>query len=455
MHVQAPIMRSRVHGGVQRIHAALRYAALAAAIAAPGNAQSTQRVATLPVPASAQLTEDFRLDGSRVDLLLSHIKALLPHASGDLWLVEHSQSTSSMYSTTGGVPVSGTSRVVRLHADSAGTVTSVGRRGSGPGEWQLPAGLTELPDGRVVLYDNALPNRLTLYRGDGALDTVLTLPIRVINVRADTAGLLWVDQPPTMSRTAQGVETTPTGRRILDARGRDLGLAPSVPRPPASRAAFPIIGSGAKQARLIPPYLGANLLQWSPTGEYVAVYGDSGRLVRHPLRRTASGAEHGWRTTDQSLTYTRTAPRVAVADRERQEQRERLQEIARLAGERRATIPEIPTHKPYFVGAARFDADGRLWLPVPVTSVRRADADFADARVNFPGEVRNRWEEPSVFDVFDTDYRPLGRVALPMRASFGNQGIPARGDLLWVVLQDADGIPTLVRYRVRWAAGGG
>jgi hypothetical protein len=125
-----------------------------------------------------------------------------------------------------------------------------------------------------------------------------------------------------------------------------------------------------------------------------------------------------------------------------------------LADARRAAIPEIPTHKPHF-GGARFDVEGRLWLPVPASSVRRPDADFAERKINAPGELPNRWYEPLMYDVFDRDYRPLGRVALPMRASLGNGAIPARGDVLWAVLHDADDVPSLVRYRLRWAANGG
>jgi hypothetical protein len=423
-----------------------------AALAGPVAAQSptTRQPVPLPLPATAQLVEEFRMDGSRADLLLSNIKALLPHASGDLWLVEHSQSTNSMYSSTGALPVIGTSRVVRISGDGAGSVHAVGRDGAGPGEWQLPAGLTGLPDGRVVLFDNAIPNRLTLYKASGALDTTLTLPIRVINVRADTAGLLWVTQPPVMTRTAQGSTATPAGTRILDSRGRDLGAAPEGPRPPASRPPIPIIGSGSKQARLIPPYLGANLLAWGPAGEFVATFGDSGRLIRYPMQRGKSGEPlHGWQLGGQSIDYVRREPRVVVMEQERAEQRARLQEVARLAEARRASIPEIPTQKPYF-GGARFDAEGRLWLPVAASSVRLPDADFVDRKIKAPGEVPNRWYEPSVFDVFDREYRPLGRVALPMRASLGNGPISARGNVLWVVLHDADDVPSLVRYRLRW-----
>ncbi len=438
---------------IARVVFGLQVSAALADVVAAQSPTATQAV-PLPIPATAQLVEDLRLDGARVDLLLSNIKALLPHASGDLWLVEHSQSTSSIYSSTGAVPVTGTSRVVRISGDGAGSARDVGRSGSGPGEWQLPAGLTALPDGRVVLFDNAIPNRLTLYRANGALDTTLTLPIRVMDVRADTAGLLWVMQPPVMKRTAQGATATPAGTRILDSRGRDLGAAPEGPRPPMSRPSFPIIGSGSKQSRLIPPYLGANLLAWSPAGEFVATFGDSGRLVRYPMQRGQSGEPvHGWQLGSQSIDYLRRVPRVAVTEQERAEQRARLQEIARRADARRALIPEIPTEKPYF-GGARFDVEGRLWLPVAASSVRRPDADFAARKINFPGEVPNRWYEPAVFDVFDTAYRPLGRVALPMRASLGNGAIPSRGDVLWVVLHDADDVPTLVRYRLRWGARG-
>ncbi len=430
--------------------------ALASAAAQPP--RTVLRTQDIPQPARmVGVVEDLRIGDDDESLMLSFVKALLPRADGSVWVVDNSRGNSSIFSTTGSVPIIGTSTVRRLSwASGVLRIVNVGRSGSGPGEWQMPAGLSELPDGRVLLHDDGLPTRLTFFTAEGTLDTTWAVPSRLSMAWTDTAGLVWVLPPPTLSRNPSGVAQSPRDPRLLQSSGRDVGTAPPAPQlAPGVRSSYVAVGSGASAARLIAPYQGLNSVAWSPFGEYAVVLGDSALILRYPLVRQGRGTAGAWVPSDTVFRYRRGGgDRVPVSEQERREQRARLQQIAALAREPLARVPDIPTHKPYYSVPARFDHDGRLWIAVSVPSVRRAPAAGPAARVVYPGDVPNLWEEPTmVFEVFSRDFRLLGRVALPERAAFGNQLMPARGDVLWGVVSDADDVPTLVRYRLSWPGG--
>jgi hypothetical protein len=55
-----------------------------------------------------------------------------------------------------------------------------------------------------------------------------------------------------------------------------------------------------------------------------------------------------------------------------------------------------------------------------------------------------RHRMPHVFEVFATDGTLLGRVAVPPRT----QIMESDGNLVWALVTDADGLPSVVRYRI-------
>lgn len=66
-------------------------------------------------------------------------------------------------------------KVVQLVDLSSGTMTKVGREGSGPGEYALPMSLIALPDGTTLLHD-LLNNRFLTIGADGKPGALLEMP---------------------------------------------------------------------------------------------------------------------------------------------------------------------------------------------------------------------------------------------------------------------------------------
>jgi hypothetical protein len=129
---------------------------------------------------------------------------------------------------------------------------------------------------------------------------------------------------------------------------------------------------------------------------------------------------------------------VAYLDGERDE----LQAIA----DRRAAIPgaaapraAVPRHK-LPVRAPFVDPHGRIWLQ------RSATAEKVAPRVAMrsgPDSLMVTYAEPSVYAAFEPDGTFLGEVRLPMGVYPG-----FAGDFAWLILEDADGVPLLTKFRL-------
>jgi len=112
--------------------------------------------------------------------------------------------------------------------DAAGSfVTRIGRRGSGPGEYQGIVGLTIVADSFVAIYDPSLA-RITLFEPSGKLYRTISEPRATSwggeSFFADNAGRVFVRIPvrrPGASEMAEGEGAT-AGARFLgfDTKGR-------------------------------------------------------------------------------------------------------------------------------------------------------------------------------------------------------------------------------------------
>jgi hypothetical protein len=326
-------------------------------------------------------------------------------------------------------------RQVKLADFTARTATPIGRQGSGPGEYQLPLAIFEIPGDSAIVYDEANSARPLVVLGDGRITaysiTNRTTPFITSSASADWTGRLYntgriyADLGPNrvggpaierLDRRTGRLDTIAFVSRKDGACAFDAAPVKAPERPGAERA------SGRQPS----PYL--QLEQWAvgPDGRVAIVCPKPYRVVL--IDST------GRRTDGPVIAYDP----IPVTDKEKAEWREeRQQPVATMTFSRDRKMevsfqrrpppaePEWPAVLPPFVpgrqlnGAAMFAPDGLLWI-------RRIVAAGA----------------PAIYDIIAKSGALAYRVQLPARTrvvGFGKRGI-------YAVTSDTDDVQRLSRF---------
>ena len=319
--------------------------------------------------------------------------------------------------------------------DSTGTfVGTIGRRGQGPGEYQMLIGAHFLGDGRLALYDGN-NSRISTYSPSG--EPLETWPLQ-LQMRMFTDNAFLVDSSDHLyvltSRSAPG--PTPERRTILlrMSPGGEIVDTIAVPTWPQN--------SANRSVCLAPRG------QWAfhPSGAFVTGVSDAYSLDIQPL----SGG--------RVVRIQRAAQPVAFASGERDE----LEADISTSGPpiesvsiTRGQVPvvvhgqkqTVPATKPFFRRVITGD-DGRIWVQVHAPAQKLDASGVAErspCNADRKGEpMRMTWSEPIVWDVFEADGRYLGPVAVPPRTTLRK----VRGDRVWAVHRGESDEEYLVRFRL-------
>lgn len=320
-------------------------------------------------------------------------------------------------------------RQVKLVDFQARTAVPIGRRGSGPGEYELPTALFAIPGDSAILYDEANTARPLVIVGDGRISSYMitnrTTPFVTSSSTADWAGRFYntgriYGDLGTNGAAGPAIERLDRRRGRVDTIGyisRKDGLcafdaAPVKPNPDKP-------GAERASRRQPPPY--TQLEQWAvgPDGRvaivcpkpYRVVLVDStgkrtdGPVIGYDPIRITEAEKAAWREERQQPVATMTF------------NRDRKMEVS---FERRPPPPEPewPEFLPAFVparqlnGAAMFAPDGLLWI-------RRSSGAG----------------NPSLYDIIGKSGALAYRIQMPPRTrvvGFGRRGIYA------VTLDDND-----------------
>ena len=367
------------------------------------------------------------------------INDVLPAKDGYIWIVDLQSPTSGR----------GGGGALRQYDARGKYVRTVGRTGQGPGEYAAPSGLAQLADGRVVLRD-VRNNRINVYTLDGKFDTTWTFMTLHSGsssgggLHVDAAGVVWMEfGSPGSNEPTRFLRLLSTGR-IVDTVMRPK-LA-DLPRPAATTTA------SGRTIAAVAPYYPVALSAWTSPGFFATATTSSYAIDLRAVpggRVGAAGTTSLWRAGDPVVSVRRAVTAVPVTEIERNDQRAYLTEFVNYAERQFRTkltgsIPEIPRVKPMLAGLD-IGEDGRLWVRVSMPSERFTPPSL-DIR---PGQTPHpviAWREPIVYDVFESDGTYLGRVPLPpnVRPKLFS------GDDVWCVVEDAGGVKTVAKYRVRW-----
>ncbi len=372
--------------------------------------------------------------------------------------------------------------------DSAGRyVNSLGRSGDGPGEWRSVTRIALTPDRKVLVAGSG---RFHLFEPNGEL--VSSWSMNFPNSSAGRAGSLravtsdgylhvstWLDDPfypDSLMSSGRRTNRDAVHRvRIESAASimRPDGQMPDTAFQPRARVLQPRF---EYQNRGVPSRTVIPLTPWyrvtySTLGYWISG-GDDGRYA-FVLHMSAG-----------PIRIESDLKPVSAPDAERAAQLYSwTYDLRRFDPGATPSLDLIPRVKAPFKGLVT-DSQGRIWvlisqpgtrvavdtMPDPALQGMRggaggggtARAAGAGAAPTNPAMHRptEQWIEPSVYDVFSPDGDFLGRVSLPPRSELGN----AKGDRIWLVVNDELDVPSVVRYRVnsanastlteRWKSGG-
>lgn len=308
-------------------------------------------------------------------------------------------------------------------------VATFGREGGGPGEYkQSDGGLAVLSDGRVLLRDPG-NGRINVYSATG--ESLDHWPLRAGHF---TSRPLYVD---TAGRTyTQLWGTNEAGDRYsgLQAYGMDGVKQDSILAPRWEYDA-PSISASREGMSMMNAVPFSPTEQWSFTPHAFMVGGLSTRYAIDVFRPDST-----------VLRMERVSEPVAVqADEKTNAEARASANFRRSFPDWKWNGPAIPDRKPPY-RAILAGQDGRIYVQLWMPGERIPDEELETPEdPNAPPP--DRWREPVVYDVFETDGTYLGQVRTPHRFATYPQPVFDR-DNVWAVVTDDLEVEYVTRFRI-------
>jgi hypothetical protein len=335
---------------------------------------------------------------------------------------------------------------VRRYDRTGRFIRAYGRPGQGPGEFRsFIRYLQNAPDGRVLLLDTP---GIHVYSAAGESLGLWPVTPAASRLAVDPEGFVLAMGDSQTYRRPRAEHPQPFLIRLrMDGSSHDVPTAPLAGFP-----GVPRIGN------VLLPFAPRYVAVWSPLGYFVTA-NTAAYAVDLRLPRAAGISAALWTRGDPVRSIRRSVAPTPVAAGERGDWRQSL--IMHHRANRSTpnwdwTGPDIPQVKPHIRDLFVSD-EGRIW--VKVSQPARLDRSVpirtipATPRERNQIEAERRWREPPVFDVFEPTGQYVGRIRFPddgAQPGFPHPGYAIRGDTVWGAVHDADGVPSVKRYRVNW-----
>ena len=332
------------------------------------------------------------------------------------------------------MPTSGGS--VRQYDSSGRYIRSLARQGQGPGELHQPTSIAQMKDGRLAVWSYT-SRRINTYSEQGQFLDVWRLENSTGNSRNDAFlaghdGNLYLRLSDPGFRPGRWPVRAPSYVQVMGSDGA-IGDTISTTELPDVSIEHVVYyrkdPSGGVTMRSRPfLYSPKTIIEWNPLGFWVTGFGN---LNAFELRVPPRGAP-AWRAGDPVVSIRWHATPVRVSDEERSYHQKSYDEYISAwpaeyqVGPVGARVPDVkPAWSGVFTGQ-----DGRMWVQV--------------SRASEPYEL-TPWGDPPVYDVYEPDGTLLGRVRVnDVRI------IATRGDRVWAVHRDADGVQSVKGLRIDW-----
>lgn len=324
-------------------------------------------------------------------------------------------------------------QAVRLFDAQGKFVRTIGGKGSGPGEYQHLNGITRLPDERIALWD-ANGTRINLYEADGAFATSWLVTFS----RMFATNVLWSDSAggiyayAVLERNREDFSRDKKGLIRMAADGRITDSLPYLSWREEAAALKAQSKDGGAQMAYGVPFSAGNHTELLPSGGLVSGFDDE--YVFYLLHQDGR----------KPVRIEREHVKVPVSATEDAEHRARIEfAMRRLDPEWKWSGTGIPSAKPAF-RSIEVGRDGRIWVRLSTPAEPIPAAELAPPREGTEPTPRMTTREPIVYDVYSSEGRLLGRVALPPRVTmFGSDG-----NHVWGMRRDSLDIGYAVRFRI-------
>ena len=318
-------------------------------------------------------------------------------------------------------------RTVVLANFTSGTVTTVGRNGQGPGEYQQPGDLIPARGDTTLVVDRA-SRRFLLIRPDGTMGATVPFPEEVQGFPEprgmDHQGRIYFQGS---AFGGPGAETEELPESVAVVRWqRGTTQLDTVARVKIPSLKMQVSGSANARAVILRPQPYAPQDEWRVASDgRVAV----GRVGDYHVEWLGVGAPVVGPAVSYQPVKVNAADRAAFLSGMRNNRTRIAVNVGGGGRDREIKPPEVdekdfdwPAVKPPFVGRASFmSPEGQFWLQ----------------RSN-PTQ-----DSTAVYDVFDPTGHPAGQVTLPR----GRRLVGLGQGTLYATRTDADGLQWLERYR--------
>jgi len=305
---------------------------------------------------------------------------------------------------------------LRYFNEAGDFVRTLGREGSGPGEYRSEVmGLAVRRDGRVILRDHRNA-RFNLYNPDGSVSESWFYGSGRMGMR-----MMFADQND-HTYLKIGVGPREPGRiqedgyAHFDETGEviDTLRTPSFPDPPPRT-----VGSTF-----------APSLVWAIDPQGDVVIGANDRYVFEVRRRDG-----------RVVRVVRELPLLPLLPKERAEHEARRDWTIEHESQFYPVLPPpVPEYKPFF-REFFFGDDGTIWVHRFVEAEKRPAPRGATSPGGRPPLT---WREPTVFDVFERDGTYLGEVRVPSRTTL----MAFSWETVWALQQGQFDETSVVRFRL-------
>ena len=307
-------------------------------------------------------------------------------------------------------------RQIRIFDANGLHVRTVGRQGEGPGEFQMPIGMTWAPDGNLWVVDVA-NSRFTVFTPDG--DLLSTHRRELVGYSATWQGAFATDgalyEPGSSIDPGTGQSRRVYIRQVL--QDGKLGETDRFDLPDFNTPFYRVEFQGGAMNLRIPYAPEPSWIFDGNDGIWVAT-GDQYRFWHQSLTGE----------TTRIVELARVS--VAVSDSERTTARNGIERILQrvAGGVDQVDFSKIPRHKPAH-GPIVLDDQGYIWVVQTLPESPSADNSTP----------------LTVFDIFDPDGRYLG----PLTVRIAKWPIPviAAGRIVGVIREDS-GLERVIVYRI-------
>lgn len=312
---------------------------------------------------------------------------------------------------------------LRLYDSSGSFLRTLGRVGSGPGEYRDgDGGLAALTDGRIVLRDPR-NGRFVVFDASGEFSESWAGPSGQF-----TSSPMF----PALDGGFYNPQFGASGGFIVHYSSSGESIDTLRPPPnPLQPARISARAGGVSQTWSV-PFSASFLSTFHQDGHYVTARSDKYAIDLH-------------RPDGTVLRITRTAHPVSVKRGERLANEEEVYAAMRQVDpEWRWNGPAIPTTKPLLRRILAAE-DGTIWALLhgegELNPLESGDRSTEDSDTQ-------EFIEPTIFDVLSSDGRYLGEVQAPPEMLLSPMII--RGGYVWAVSVDQLGVQYLTRYKLRY-----